>query len=186
MTIWGGPKRKINGVLGGIILISLGRAVLGLGQEVIGWSIGGFIVLFFVAVANASNQAIWQSKTPADVQGRVFATRRITGQITFPLAVLIAGPLSDRVFEPAMAADGRLAPIWGGLLGTGPGAGMSLLILLTAVVGVIVPVVSYAIPAVRNVEDIVPDIEVAAVNAPTHTLPVHDEPEKRKQRPSPV
>jgi MFS transporter, DHA3 family, macrolide efflux protein len=162
MSVWGGPKRRIHGVLGGIILMSLGRAVLGLGQEVIAWSIGGFLVLFFISVCNASNQAIWQAKTPADVQGRVFAARRFTGQLTFPIAVLISGPLSDRWFEPAMAADGFLAPVFGGLVGTGPGAGMSLLILLTAVIGLIVPIASYAVPALRNIEDHIPDSEVTA------------------------
>jgi hypothetical protein len=180
MSIWGGPKRRIHGVLGGIILISLGRAVLGLGQEVIVWSIGGFLILFFATIANSSNQAIWQVKTPADVQGRVFAARRLTGQLTFPIAVLIAGPLSDRLFEPAMAIDGRLAPIFGGLVGTGPGTGMSLLIFLTAIVGIILPVASYLIPNFRNVEDIVPDIEIIAEEIPGHPIPASSLPKKAK------
>lgn len=165
MSVWGGPQRRIHGVLGGLILVNLGRVAMGLGQEVIVWSATGFFVLFFIALSNSSNQAIWQSKTPADVQGRVFAARRVTGQITFPLLGLIAGPLSDKWFEPAMAVDGRLAHIFGGLVGTGPGAGMSLLILLAALLGLVLPTVSYAVPAFRNVEDIVPDIEIAAADA---------------------
>jgi DHA3 family macrolide efflux protein-like MFS transporter len=159
MSIWGGPQRRIHGVLGGLIVAYIGRAAMGLGQGVVVWSITGFLVLFFIAVCNASNQAIWQSKTPADVQGRVFAARRVTGQLSFPLAALIAGPLSDKWFEPAMADGGILAPIFGGLVGTGPGAGMALLILISAVIGVFIPLVSYLIPVFRNVEDIIPDIE---------------------------
>jgi MFS transporter, DHA3 family, macrolide efflux protein len=166
ITVWGGFKRKIHGVLGGIILISLGRAVLGLGQEVIVWSIGGFIIMFFINITNASNQAIWQAKTPPDVQGRVFAARRVTGQATFPIAVLLAGFLSDNVFEPAMAGDGWLPSVFGGIVGTGAGTGMSLLILLTAVIGVIVPIASYAIPMLRNVEDIVPDNDIIPAQSP--------------------
>jgi hypothetical protein len=157
MSIWGGPQRRIHGVLGGLILVNIGRAVMGLGQEVYVWSITGFFVLFFIAVCNSSNQAIWQSKTPTDVQGRVFAARRVTGQLSFPLAGLIAGPLSDRWLEPAMSSSGSLAPIFGWLVGTGPGAGMSLLIFFAAILGIMVPSLSYAIPAFRNVEDIVPD-----------------------------
>lgn len=166
MSIWGGPQRRIHGVLGGLILAYIGRAAMGLGQEVLVWSITGFLVLFFIAVCNASNQAIWQSKTPADVQGRVFAARRVTGQMSFPLAGLIAGPLSDRWFEPAMAPGGLLAPVFGGLVGTGPGAGMSLLILLSAALGVLIPIASYLIPAFRNVEDIIPDIETMSTHEP--------------------
>jgi len=173
MSIWGGPKRRIHGVLGGLILANIGRAAMGLGQDVYAWATTGFFVLFFIAVCNASNQAIWQSKTPINVQGRVFAARRVTGQLSFPLAALIAGPLSDRWFEPAMSADGRLAPVFGALVGAGPGAGMSLLILFTAILGIIVPSLSYAIPVFRNVEDLVPDNEVVSSNEikPSTTTP---------------
>lgn len=164
MSIWGGPKRRILGVFGGLILANLGRAVMGLGRDVVVWSAAGFFILFFIAICNASNQAIWQSKTPVDVQGRVFAARRFTGQLSFPLAGLIAGPLSDRWFEPAMAVNGILTPLFGPLIGAGPGAGMSLLIFLSAMVGIMIPAISYAIPLFRNVEDIVPDIEIG----PTH------------------
>ena len=164
MSIWGGPKRRIHGVFGGLILVNLGRAAMGLGQEVYVWSIAGFFVMFFVAVCNSSNQAIWQSKTPMDVQGRVFAARRVTGQLSFPLAGLIAGPLSDRWFEPAMTEGGDFASIFGGLVGTGPGAGMSLFILFAAILGIMVPSFSYAIPAFRMVEDIVPDNDIDSSN----------------------
>jgi hypothetical protein len=151
---------------------------MGLGQDVFVWSITGFFVLFFIALCNSSNQAIWQSKTPADVQGRVFAARRVTGQITFPLAGLIAGPLSDRWFEPAMATGGTLAPIFGGLVGAGPGAGMSLLILFSAVIGIMIPSVSYAIPVFRNVEDIIPDIETVSSRESKVGETLRDEPNK--------
>jgi len=185
MSIWGGPQRRIHGVLRGLILANLGRFIMGLGQEVIVWSVTGFFVLFFIAICNSSNQAIWQSKTPPDVQGRVFAARRFTGQLSFPLAGLIAGPLSDNWFEPAMAAGGSLAPIFGGLVGTGPGAGMSLLILLSALVGIMIPVVSYAIPVFRNVEDIVPDIEIVAADPPVNTDAARGESKKPEPKPLP-
>jgi len=179
MSIWGGPRRRILGVLGGLILVNLGRAGMGLGHEVVVWSISGFFALFFISVCNSSNQAIWQAKTPPDVQGRVFAARRFTGQLSIPLASLIAGPLSDRFFEPAMAVNGNLAPIFEGLVGTGPGAGMSLLIFLAAVIGMIVPAVSYAVPAFRNVEDIIPDNENVSSSESNSAHPL------RKKSPAP-
>jgi MFS transporter, DHA3 family, macrolide efflux protein len=180
MTVWGGPKRRIHGVLGGIFMMGVGRIILGLGQEVIIWSLGGFLILFFIAVCNSSNQAIWQAKTPADVQGKVFAARRVTGQLSFPIAVLMAGPLSDHIFEPAMATGGSLAPVFGGLLGTGDGRGMSLLIFLTGVIGIMVPVISYGLPYLRNVEDSIPDIEPVTVIPE----PLRDEPPQQKPSPA--
>ncbi|MDQ2692534.1 MAG: hypothetical protein M3Y68_10915, partial [Chloroflexota bacterium] len=138
----------------------------------------------FIAVCNSSNQAIWQAKTPVEVQGRVFAARRFTGQLTIPLGALIAGPLSDRLFEPAMNANGNLALVFGGLVGTGPGAGMSLLILLAAIIGMIVPAISYAVSAFRNLEDIIPDNDVVSPHAPKSTEIFHDQPKESVLKPS--
>lgn len=167
MSLWGGPKRRIHGVLWGLILIYIGRAGIGLGREVLVWSISGFIAMFFVALCNSSNQALWQTKTPVEVQGRVFAARRVTGQLSIPIAALIAGPLSDRLFEPAMEVGGSLAPIFGGLVGTGPGAGMSLLIFAAALLGVMIPLVSYTFPSFRYVEDTIPDAPIPRRYEPT-------------------
>ncbi|KAA3661013.1 MAG: hypothetical protein DWQ04_17730 [Chloroflexi bacterium] len=115
-------------------------------------------------ILNGSNQAIWQSKVAPDVQGRVFSVRRLIAQITAPVAVAIAGPLADNVFEPAMNG-GALEPVFSWLVGTGPGAGMSLMFFLFGGVGAVVGLGGYLFPAVRNAEDILPDHEVVAKTA---------------------
>lgn len=160
MSTWGGPKRKVKGVLLGMSLENLlGPIVIGLSKAIPGWAAGSFITQLFLPVINGSNQAIWQSKVPPVVQGRVFATRRMIAQISFPLALLFAGPLADQVFEPAMSGDGWAAALFGPLVGVGPGAGMSLMVLLSGIIGVGVGLIVYAIPSVRNVETILPDFD---------------------------
>lgn len=160
MSTWGGPKRKVKGVLLGMSLENLlGPIVIGLSKAVPGWAAGSFITQLFLPVINGSNQAIWQSKVPPVVQGRVFATRRMIAQISFPLALLFAGPLADQVFEPAMSSDGWAAALFGPLVGVGPGAGMSLMVLLSGIIGVGVGLIVYTIPSVRNVETILPDFD---------------------------
>lgn len=166
MSIWGGPKRRVRGVLWGMSAESLlGPIVLGASQGIVGWAFGSFMSQAFIPVINGSNQAIWQSKVPPAVQGRVFATRRMIAQFSFPIAVLFAGPLADRVFEPAMQG-GAAAAIFGPLVGTGPGAGMGLMIALSGVFGAAVGIVGYLIPAVRNVETILPDFDAAPAPTP--------------------
>ena len=167
MSTWGGPKRKVNGVLLGMSLESLmGPVIIGLSKAVPGWAAGSFLMQLFSPVINGSNQAIWQSKVPPAVQGRVFATRRMIAQFSFPLALLFAGPLADRIFEPAMSGDGWAASLFGPLVGTGPGAGMSLMILLSGLIGIAIGLVVYAIPSVRNVETILPDFDAVPAPAP--------------------
>ena len=160
MSAWGGPKRRVRGVLWGMTAESvLGPVVLGVARGLPGWIFGSFMSQAFIPIINGSNQAIWQSKVPPAVQGRVFATRRMIAQFSFPIAVLFAGPLADRVFEPAMQRGGAAAALFGPLVGTGPGAGMGLMVALSGVFGAAVGLVSYLIPAVRNVETILPDFD---------------------------
>jgi hypothetical protein len=59
--------------------------------------------------------------------------------------------------EPYMMEGGAGVNLFGGLVGTGPGAGMSLMFVMTALAGIAVGLGAYLIPTVRDVEDILPD-----------------------------
>lgn len=158
MSLWGGPKRRVHGLLGGLALESLlGTLLLGLGRSLPLWAVAAFFTAFFMPIINGSNQAIWQSKVPPDVQGRVFAVRRLIAQITSPLGFLIAGPLADFVFEPAMRADGALSGLFANLVGVGPGAGMGLMFVLAGLLGVVVGLSGYLFRVVRDAESVLPD-----------------------------
>jgi len=158
MSAWGGPKRRVHGVLLGWFCMGLlGYTVLGLGRTLAVWTVSIFLGSFFGPIINGSNQAIWQAKVAPDVQGRVFTTRTFIAWLVLPLSQLLAGPLADRVLEPAMAAGGRLTPVFGRLVGTGPGAGMGLLFVVTGILAALAGLGGYLFPAVRNAEDILPD-----------------------------
>ena len=158
MGIWGGPKRRVHGVLLGWFCMGLlGQALLGLGQALPVWVVAIFVVAFFGPLINGSNQAIWQAKVAPDVQGRVFATRRLIAWLVSPISQLLAGPLADRVLEPAMTDGGNLAPVFGRLVGTGTGAGIGLLFVATGLLAALTGLSGYLFPAVRNAEEILPD-----------------------------
>lgn len=158
MSIWGGPKNRVHGVLLGMVgNFLLGYFIVGSSSTLVWWSIGAFMAMFFIPILNGSNQAIWQAKVPPDVQGRVFATRRLIAQITMPLAMLTAGPLADRFFEPAMQIGVSLTSIFGGLVGNGPGSGIGLIFVLTSIIGSLGALSGYLIPAVRDIEMRLPD-----------------------------
>lgn len=163
MSVWGGPKKRVNGVLFGWGISGiLGIVVIGLGRGLPLWILGSLGETIGIAPVNASNQAIWQSKVPPELQGRVFSARMLIAQISTPVSTLIAGPLADYVFEPAMMEGGSLAGTFGWLVGTGPGAGMGLMFVIAGLLVTLVAVVGYLTPAVRNVETIIPDHEYAA------------------------
>lgn len=157
ISTWGGPKRRVHGVLTGFLLTGLAQIALGASQNTWGWIAAGFAVLMFLPLINGSNQAIWQAKVAPDVQGRVFATRRTIAQISGPLGMALAGPLADHLFEPAMQSGRALAYTLGPFFGTGPGAGMGVLIALTGLLAVLASLIAYALPVIRQAEDRLPD-----------------------------
>jgi DHA3 family macrolide efflux protein-like MFS transporter len=158
MSVWGGPKNKVHGVLLGMFFQGLlGTMIMGIARGLPLWVVGGFFSMFFIPVLNGSNQAIWQAKVAPDVQGRVFAARRLIAQITAPVAMVLAGPLADRLFEPGMQGEGWLADTFGLLVGTGPGAGIALIFFLTGLVGAIVPLAGYLIAPIRDIDTLLPD-----------------------------
>jgi DHA3 family macrolide efflux protein-like MFS transporter len=118
MSAWGGPRRRIHGVLGGMTLeCLLGIMLMGLARALPVWALAGFLTMLFVPIVNSSNQAIWQVKVAPDVQGKVFAARRVIAQFSYLLGFIAAGPLADRLFEPGMQAGGGLPRMFGGWLG---------------------------------------------------------------------
>ena len=116
---------------------------------------------FSPPIINGSNQAIWQSKVPPDLQGRVFAMHRLIAWFVLPLSSAIVGPLADQVFEPG----GALSSIFGELVGTGPGAGMGLMFVLAGAMAALIAVLAYAVPTLREVESRIPDYDELQVEA---------------------
>jgi DHA3 family macrolide efflux protein-like MFS transporter len=154
ISIWGGFKRKIKGLILGLIISNIGFLILGLDGWVPSWILGVFIMLLLGPLVFGASQAIWQSKVPPDLQGRVFSVRTFIALVGEGPAVIMAGPLADNVFEPFMMdATGPLET----LFGSGPGAGMGLMIFIIGLFGMLIGVVAYFVKSIRNVEDDIPD-----------------------------
>ena len=157
MSVWGGFKRQIHGVLLGWIFASTVLIFTGIGRDLSVWIPAMIIGVLFFPIINSSSQAIWQAKVAPDLQGRVFSSRRLIAWVTNPITPIIAGMLADRVMEPAMQSVNPFSNLFGGLVGTGPGSGMGLLTVMCSVVCILVGVGGYFVSAIRNVEADLPD-----------------------------
>ena len=172
MTSTGGPKRRIYGVLGGWAIFSICFVTVAIRPNL--WLVGAGVLLWYIAipVINASSQAIWQAKTPRDVQGRVFAVRRTIAQFTVPIGDFSAGPLADKVFNPALMPGGALANSAGRVIGVGPGRGIAMMMLTLAIFPALTALLGFLNPRVRNLETELPD------NEPRKPEPVPEPPQE--------
>jgi MFS family permease len=133
LSIRGGPRRKASGLLwfmavqGSVLLLAVAKPSLALA------TVGAFGVFAMIPFIVGGAQTLWQRTVPLELQGRTFAFRLMLEQTMLTLASVLAGPLSDWVFEPLMAPGGALAGTLGPILGTGKGRGVALLI---AVIGI--------------------------------------------------
>jgi MFS transporter, DHA3 family, macrolide efflux protein len=156
MTITGGPRPRIHGVFLGMAASGLlGAMLFSVANSLPLWLLANFCAGFSFPVMNGSSQAIWQSKVLPALQGRVFAVRRLIAQITTPLALMVAGPLTDRLFVPLMQGPVGNNLAW--LLGPEAGRGYAALWLVCGVLATLNGLSGYLRPSARNVERDLPD-----------------------------
>lgn len=168
MAVWGGPTDRLRGLFLALAGMGAGFAVAGISPG-LGWIFVGIMVIHVAhPVAGSMSQAIWQSKVPPEIQGRVFAVRQVLSIAAAPVAYLLAGQLADRVFEPFMAGDSGLAGLTAQILGSGAGRGIGLMFVLlgTLVIGGVV--VAWNAASIRTLDAAVPDITPDAVVVHAH------------------
>jgi hypothetical protein len=143
VSIWRMKGQKINWFLWSMIGAGVAKTLFGIGQSVFIWFPSQLISSINFPVMGSAKQGLFLSQVKPDFQGRVIAMSSTLVGVASPLAKLIAGPLADQVFTPAMAEGGLLTGIFGGLFGVGEGAGIALLYTFSSIGLIIVGIVGY-------------------------------------------
>ncbi|GLY22747.1 MFS transporter [Micromonospora sp. NBRC 101691] len=153
MGAWGGPKRRMTAVCGGLAIGGVALVLHAAAPSV--WLIGVVapLFLFTLPIVNSSTMTLIQTKTEPAVLGRVLATARVIGDASIPVAYVLAGPIADGV-EPLLRSDGALADSVGQVIGTGDGRGVALVFAVTGALMVLLAVAAWAWPALRGVDDL--------------------------------
>ncbi len=153
LGVWGGPERRIPGILIATLAVGLGTTLTGLRPNLV-W-IGIVITLLGAAQALmlALHRLVFQEHGAPEVLGRVFAFRLVLTAAAQAVGIVVAGSLAAHVFEPAMAAGGALEPWLGPLIGSGEGRGAAFMLVLVGLGIIAVTLVSASSRRVRRLED---------------------------------
>lgn len=157
MSLWSGPSNRVKAIIGfvgfqGFIVLIGG---LKISPTILAFGIFGY--LFSQPIIVSCNQAIWQSKVPSRLQGRVFALQQTLERSLAICAYLLAGPLVDNVLNPLMEEGGVVAHMIGKFINTGMGQGVTLLLVLLGIVNIMVVAIAYREPRLRYLERELPD-----------------------------
>lgn len=158
MSAWGGPKRRIHGVLLGWIVYCLaGNIAFGLGRSLGVWIPSILVAGIGSSIGIATSQAMLQTKVAPDVQGRVFSARRLLTWFPDTFTPILGGIFADYAMEPYMQNGSWVSKLFGWMTGTGPGSGMAVMMVIFGVLTILALLSGYIFPQIRNLEDILPD-----------------------------
>ena len=172
MSVWGGPRRRVYGILGFTLVQAVLLFMAGLRPHLVLITTTAFVYFFCYPLVTSCIRALWQVKVAPDLQGRIFSVRSMSVWMSMALAYLVAGSLADQIFEPSLAPSGILADSVGAIIGVGPGRGIALMILLQGFIVLAVVAVAFLYPRLRRLDidlpDAIPDASSAgeAVMAP--------------------
>ena len=160
IAAWGGTRPRIHTLLPGYLLAGVMFLFYATARHPVLLGASLFLLMMPLPMGNALFVSLLQSKVPPDVQGRIFALNNQLGFIGATASFLLVGPLVDRVLVPAASRPGwtAVAP----LVGRGAAGGMGLLLFAAGILLLLVTLALYATPAVRHVEQALPDYEAAS------------------------
>jgi MFS transporter, DHA3 family, macrolide efflux protein len=134
MSAWGGPKRRLMGLLFFELVSAVAFVLMGLRPNLLLVAGAAFLAHFTLAFVSSLNETLWQGQTPAEVQGRVFALKQAVTKAAVLVAYIAAGGLADRVVDPLLQPGGQLAGSLGLWVGVGPGRGIAAMFILIGLV----------------------------------------------------
>ncbi len=109
-------------------------------------------------IAPSSESAVQPPEATTSAARGSRRSRSMIARSMMPLAMLLAGPLADRVFEPLLRPGGAWADTWLGVwLGVGAGRGMGLMFIAAGALLLAATAAAALNPRLRNVEADLPD-----------------------------
>ena len=155
LSIWGGTALKINTLMPGMLLNGFMMILFGFlrTQSIL---IAVLILMMLpLPICNAVFISLLQTKTPPDLQGRIFAVVSQLSMIGTPISFIITGPLVDYILEPSLSKS--FWRLFTPVFGNQPGSGMGLLLSFTGIAIIVSTIICYRLPKIKNLELLLPD-----------------------------
>ena len=150
-SIKGSYVRMLAGAFFGIGVFMI---LFGLRENLLLITVSGFLFFMCLPLANTCLDILVRQNIPNEMQGRAWGVIGLISQMGYVLANAIVGFLADYVMAPALREGGLLYGNIGKVIGTGPGRGAALLILIGGVCLCLLAPCIYRSGKIRALEEI--------------------------------
>jgi amino acid adenylation domain-containing protein len=157
MMMWGGPRTyRLRATL--VLMGGLGVACLliGVRPSLVLVAVGVFGFFVAMAMMQALYATIIEVKVPQRFHGRALAMNTTIGWGLMPIGWVLAAILAERL-ETMLAPGGALAGTVGAVLGTGPGRGIGLVLVISGVATLLLVLAVLRLPGFWRFDLDVPD-----------------------------
>ena len=126
---------------------------------------GGFVMMCCFPIFDTNNRALFQRKVEATKLGRVVGLRNFCLGLAQSIMLMVAGPLADGVFEPAMQEGGFLVPYFADIYGVGQGRGIAVMISILGCIMTFLVICAFMVKRIRKIDTLIEDAESLVIEA---------------------
>ncbi|MFO8064947.1 MAG: MFS transporter [Spirochaetia bacterium] len=129
--VFGMPSGLKSRISVSLAATGIALALMGLSSNVAWITVTFFCFFACLPLVNTTAEVLIRAGIPNEMQGRAWGIIGVLSQLGYIAAYLSAGMLADMVFNPLLMPNGLLAASAGRIVGTGPGRGIALMLLLS-------------------------------------------------------
>lgn len=124
-------RRHARMLVAGLAMAGVCLSLMGMSTNIF-FITGAFFMFFFaLPLINTGADVLVRKNIPNESQGRAWGIIGVLTQLGFVFAYMVSGYLADHVFNPLLANGGALTHTVGRIIGTGPGRGIGLMLVIS-------------------------------------------------------
>ena len=131
--LFGSKSKHVKVLSISLFLTGLFFANIGLSTSIIFITLAGFIFFATLPFVNTSIEVLIRKNIDNKKQGRVWSIISTITYLGSIVAFVVAGFLADKVFNPLLEVNGKLAGIVGSIIGIGESRGIGLMLIVSGV-----------------------------------------------------
>jgi len=150
--LFGSKNKQVKVLSISLFLAGLFFANLGLSTSIIFIIIVGFMFFAALPFVNTSIEVLIRISIDNKKQGRVWSIISTITYLGSVVAFVVAGFLADKVFNPLLEVNGKLAGTVGSIIGVGEGRGIGLMLIISGIMISFISLLILKNKFIRNLE----------------------------------